>query len=289
MPAEPVIERELTLARLFDAPRPLVFSLWTEARHIAAWWGPHGFDNPHCEADPRPGGKLLVHMRGPDGGIHPMGGVYDEVDPPARLVLTTYVDLPDGTRAVESRNTVTFVEIDQGRKTRVILHVKGTGFTEQAKFMLSGMEAGWATSLDKLAGLAATENRNTDAADQIAIRAILGDRTNAVFGKVADLAARHLAADATAFDLPAPLAGLTGGKPALAAWFAGWVGPITWSMSELAVDIGGALASAHGTAHLTGIRTDGAEIDLEVRVTMAFQRRDGIWLITHQHLSIEPL
>lgn len=278
MKAEPCVTRELTIARLFDAPRPLVFSLWTEARHIANWWGPHGFDNPKCEADARPGGKLVVHMRAPDGGIHPMGGVYEEVEPHSRIVLSTHVGLPDGTRAVESRNTITFVDIDKGKRTRVILHVSGTGFTEQAKLMLSGMEAGWATSLDKLAGLAATQNGNADAADQIAIRAILGDRTNAVFGKVADLATRRLADDATAFDA----IGLAGGKAALQSWFDKWPGPISWSMSDLTVDIGGDLALAHGIGHLAGDRAD-----LMVAVTMGFRRRGEVWQITHQHLSLE--
>jgi len=292
MPAEtmrfsrpPVAERELTLARLFDAPRPLVFSLWTEPKHIAAWWGPHGFDTPLCEADARPGGTLRIHMRGPDGGVHPMGGIYEEVDPVSRIVLTTHVELPDGTRIVETRNTVTFVEIDKGRKTRVILHVRGAGFTEQAKFMLSGMEAGWATSLDKLAGVAAAENGNRDAADQIAIRAILGDRTNAVFGKVADLAVRSLAGDATAFDLPAPLTGLAGDKAAFQVWLEGWAGPVSWSMSDLAIEVAGDLAIAQGVGHLAGSLGGAGEIDLSIAVTMSFRRQGGVWRIIHQHLS----
>ncbi len=28
-------ERELTITRLFDAPRPLVFQAWTDAKHLA--------------------------------------------------------------------------------------------------------------------------------------------------------------------------------------------------------------------------------------------------------------
>ena len=57
-----VREREIVTTRVFNAPRELVFSMWTAAEHLAAWWGPHGFTNPKCEADPRPGGKLLIHM-----------------------------------------------------------------------------------------------------------------------------------------------------------------------------------------------------------------------------------
>src|SRR5262249_39089110 len=69
---KPVAERELTFVRTFDAPRDLVFSMWTDPKHLAQWWGPHQFDNPVCEADARAGGALLIHMRGPDGSIHVM-------------------------------------------------------------------------------------------------------------------------------------------------------------------------------------------------------------------------
>jgi uncharacterized protein YndB with AHSA1/START domain len=50
MTGKAVVEREVTLTRVFDAPRPLVFSMWTDAKHVAAWWGPHGFDNPKTRA-----------------------------------------------------------------------------------------------------------------------------------------------------------------------------------------------------------------------------------------------
>ncbi len=49
-------EQELVLTRVFDAPRELVFKVWTDPKHVAQWWGPHGFTNPVCELDLRPGG-----------------------------------------------------------------------------------------------------------------------------------------------------------------------------------------------------------------------------------------
>lgn len=47
------MERELTIVRVFDAPRALVFRVWTDPKHLAQWWGPKGFTNPVCEVDPR--------------------------------------------------------------------------------------------------------------------------------------------------------------------------------------------------------------------------------------------
>src|SRR5437764_14451728 len=92
---KPVAQREITIARTFDAPRALVFSMFTDAKHLAAWWGPHGWSNPKAEADPRAGGKILIHMQAPDGTVHPMGGVFDEIVPHERIVFTSFVDMPD--------------------------------------------------------------------------------------------------------------------------------------------------------------------------------------------------
>ncbi len=280
----PIAEREVTITRVFDAPRALVFSMWTDAKHLARWWGPHGFDNPRCEADPRPGGKILIHMRGPDGGVHAMGGVYNEIVRHERIVFTSYVELPDGTRVVESLNTVRFEE--QGGKTKVILHAKAGGFTDLAPRMLAGMEAGWATSLDKLAGVAARENGNADADDQIAIRSILGDRTNAMFGKVPDLALAAFADDAVIYDLAPPLRHVGTDKAQLQAWFDTWDGPAGWAMGELVVEIGGDLAVARGLGHMMGAKKSGEKVDLWTRVTICFARRGERWKITHQHTSV---
>ena len=50
------IARELTLTRIFDAPRELVWQAWTDAEHVKQWQSPHGFTIPEAEVDPRPGG-----------------------------------------------------------------------------------------------------------------------------------------------------------------------------------------------------------------------------------------
>ena len=280
----PVAEREVTITRVFAAPRALVFSMFTDAKHLAAWWGPHTWDNPVCEADPRPGGKILIHMRGPDGTAHPMGGVYHEIVPHERIAFTTFVDMPDGSRMLESHNTVRFEE-SRG-KTKVILTAHAAGFTDFTRNMLAGMEAGWSQSLDKLAAHAARANGNTDADDQAAIRAMFGDRTNALFGKVADLAVKNLAADVVSYDLDIPLQHVGPDKAALQKWFDTWDGPIGWAMGDLTVEVGGDVAFAYGLGHMTGTKTNGEKVDLWTRVTMGFVRRGADWKITHQHNSV---
>ncbi len=147
---KPIVEREITLVRVFAAPRELVFRMWTDPNHLAQWWGPHHFDNPVCEADAREGGKILIHMRGPDGNAHVMDGVYREISPPTRIVFTTSVD-HSGVRLLEGHNVVTFEELDG--KTKLTLQAKVSGFADIAKAMVGGFEAGWSQSLEKLAAL----------------------------------------------------------------------------------------------------------------------------------------
>ena len=87
---------DFVLTRVFDAPRALVFKCWTDPRLIAQWWGPHGFINPICELDVRPGGSWRIVMRGPDGADHPAKGVYREIVEPERIVwIIDHSDLPD--------------------------------------------------------------------------------------------------------------------------------------------------------------------------------------------------
>ena len=60
-------EREIVAARVFAAPRALVFTPWTDPRHIVQWWGPNGFTTTIHEMDVRPGGVWRFVMHGPDG------------------------------------------------------------------------------------------------------------------------------------------------------------------------------------------------------------------------------
>jgi Xaa-Pro aminopeptidase/uncharacterized protein YndB with AHSA1/START domain len=80
---------EITATRVFDPSRELVFQAWTDPKHLARWWGPKGFTNPVCELDVRPGGRIRIDMAGPDGVIHPMGGVFHEITAPERIVFTS--------------------------------------------------------------------------------------------------------------------------------------------------------------------------------------------------------
>jgi uncharacterized protein YndB with AHSA1/START domain len=145
---KPLGEREVTITRLFDAPRALVFGAWTDAAQLAQWWGPKGFTNPVCEFDPRVGGALRIHMRSPDGSIYPMKGEIREIVPPERIVFTNIALDAAGRPIIEGLTIVTFAE--EGGKTRLTVQTRGSAMTEQAVGYIQGMEMGWTQSIDKL-------------------------------------------------------------------------------------------------------------------------------------------
>ncbi len=158
--AEPVpapARVDVTFTRLLDAPRTLVFKLWTDPVHMARWWGPHGFTNPVCELDVRPGGAIRIDMRAPDGTVHPMTGQFREVTPPERLVFVAVARDQKGLALLECTTTVTFE--DEGGRTRLTVAADGVGLTAIGGQMLGGMEQGWTQSLERLADLTTAAQR----------------------------------------------------------------------------------------------------------------------------------
>lgn len=144
------VGKEVTITRTFDAPRELVYDVWTDERHIASWFGPRSFTNPVVEMDVRPGGRMIIHMQGPDGSVFPSVGTFTDVTPPERLAFTSaaYAGV-GGPFLLEDHTTITFRE-REGRKTEMTLHAVVTRSTPEATEALAGMEQGWNESFDKL-------------------------------------------------------------------------------------------------------------------------------------------
>ena len=161
---EPATDRDFVITRVFDAPRALVFTMWTDPAQMAHWWGPRGFTNPVCTLDARPGGAWRIVMRGPDGAEHPATGVYRELAEPARLVFTiNHAELSDewhdlvnphrdkgkGKPALEGLSTVIFDE--QDGKTTLTIRTRFESAAVRDALLKIGMQEGWGQSLDRLA------------------------------------------------------------------------------------------------------------------------------------------
>jgi uncharacterized protein YndB with AHSA1/START domain len=110
-------DREITTTRVFNAPRELVWKVWTDPRHIALWWGPKGFTNTIEMMDVKPGGVWKFIMHGPDGVDYPNMVTYIEVKKPERLLYNHGEEGQSGYFQV----TVTFE--DQGGKTKLSMQM----------------------------------------------------------------------------------------------------------------------------------------------------------------------
>ncbi|MCB1517129.1 MAG: SRPBCC domain-containing protein [Hyphomicrobiaceae bacterium] len=71
--------RDFVLTRTFDAPKDLVWKCWTDADHLAAWWGPEIFTN-RVDMDFRPGGRQLITMIDPEGKEYPIEATFFEIE-----------------------------------------------------------------------------------------------------------------------------------------------------------------------------------------------------------------
>jgi uncharacterized protein YndB with AHSA1/START domain len=95
-------------------------------------------------------------MHGPKGTDYdidlPMTGIFQEFDPPRRLVFTAEA-LHDekGIPQLVTLDTVTFTEV--GEKTQITLDVVVVKSTPASAGALAGMEMGWSQSLDKFVEL----------------------------------------------------------------------------------------------------------------------------------------
>ncbi len=156
-PIKKQTERGLIITRVFDAPRELIWKAWTVPDLFMRWWGPKNFTAPVVRIDLREGGKYLNCMRSAEGQEFWSTGVYREIVPMERLVVTdsfadekgnivpaSHYGMP-GEWPLELLVTVTFEEIE-GR-TRMTLQHAGIPSGK----MSDDTRAGWNESFDKLA------------------------------------------------------------------------------------------------------------------------------------------
>jgi uncharacterized protein YndB with AHSA1/START domain len=103
----------LVLTRVFDALPEVVFSLWSDAAHVKAWWQPDGYTTPVFTMDFRVGGAYRYCIA--SGGRQSWArGEYRVIDPPQRIVMTFRWDSGDPAHDRETLITVTFAPEGDG-------------------------------------------------------------------------------------------------------------------------------------------------------------------------------
>jgi uncharacterized protein YndB with AHSA1/START domain len=112
----PTSDREIVVTHTIQAPRPLVFEVYTKAEHLAHWWGPDGFTLTTRAFEFRPGGVWDFVMHGPDGADYPNWIEWREISAPERIVLI------HGSRADDPEAFVTTVTFNaRGGATEIVM------------------------------------------------------------------------------------------------------------------------------------------------------------------------
>ena len=154
---------DLNLSRVVDAPRDLVFKVWTDAEHFAQRFAPRDVAIPFCRIDPRPGGALHFCHRVGDGTEVWIKGSYREFVAPERLVFALWFVDATGRRAAHPMfpdwpldtvivTTVTFADLDG--KTQLTVRQGFEPAAAAAKDVVKRerqcARAGWAETLERL-------------------------------------------------------------------------------------------------------------------------------------------
>lgn len=143
---ESATAQEVTITRIFDAPRELVWKAWTEPGRLAQWFGPRGWSTSPSDVtmDIRPGGDFRVtSVSDEDGSEMATVGVYREVVEPERLVLEEAAEDSWHEGAVSE---ISLTDLGGGRTEMVFRSTIQT--TDE---MRSHAEAGMAGAFDRLA------------------------------------------------------------------------------------------------------------------------------------------
>ncbi|MBU1378605.1 MAG: SRPBCC family protein [Alphaproteobacteria bacterium] len=139
-------DREIRVARTFDAPAELVWDCHTKPDLIRRWMlGPPGWSMPVCEVDLTVGGAYRYRWRSDaDGTEFGSSGIHTEITPFEKIVTTERMEGFDG----EAINTLVFEERD-GRTTATITMLFASKEARDGALQ-SGMSDGMAMGFDRM-------------------------------------------------------------------------------------------------------------------------------------------
>jgi uncharacterized protein YndB with AHSA1/START domain len=146
-------EKSFTITRVFDAPRETVWRAWTDPDEAPYWLRPRSLTTPreHVDFDVRPGGSYRYTMVAADGTEYPTAGIYRELSPFDRLVLTW-----GGVDDADDERPLITVELadhgDSGTQTQMTFRLDGAAGEPGDNYMYDG----WAEAFDLLAERLAT-------------------------------------------------------------------------------------------------------------------------------------
>ena len=151
-------DKTLVITRTLNAPRSLVWKMFSDPYHLAQWWGPTGYSNRVEQLDFRTGGRWVHVMIGPDGRVYPTDNTILEVTKPERIVYRNAPADPllfgDNPPPAFTK-TLVLVEMPGG-KTQLTLTCTFDTAQHREAVVRRGFVLGTNESFDKLEALLAT-------------------------------------------------------------------------------------------------------------------------------------
>lgn len=147
-------DRDLVLIRLIDASREKVYRAFTDPNLLKQWFAPLPWTITEAELDVRPGGTNRFVMRSPEGELYPNQGVYLEVVPNEKLVMTdAYTEAWKPSEKPFMTAILTFE--DEGGRTRYTARARHWSLADREAHEKMGFHGGWGQCADQLAALVA--------------------------------------------------------------------------------------------------------------------------------------
>ena len=155
----------VVIERHFDAPVELVWKMWTESEHFAAWYGPRGATIPVAKMNVRVGGSrhICMAMETPNGPMQMwFVGEFLEIVANERLVYTEAMSVEDGNVISPAQmgmpeghpeTTQVIVELEpvDGKTKMTMTHIGVPADSPGA--------SGWGMAFDKLNAYLSTASR----------------------------------------------------------------------------------------------------------------------------------
>jgi uncharacterized protein YndB with AHSA1/START domain len=153
---------DLALERTIEAPRSLIWKVWTDPDHVKEWWAPAPWTTSRCEIDLRPGGIFRTVLRSPEGQEFPHLGCFIELIENEKLVITNALEPgyrpARGPAGKDQESTdcadIPFTSIltlkERGGKTHYSIVVLHRDEVDRRRHEEMGFYDGWNTCLDQL-------------------------------------------------------------------------------------------------------------------------------------------
>jgi len=141
-------KQDITITRVFEASRELVFKAFTDPKIVAQWFGPREYTTTIDKMEARPGGLWRFIQRDQKGNEFAFHGVHHDIVAPERIVATFEFEGVPGHVLLQ---TVTFEPL--GGKTRMVEQLVYQSVADRDGMVAAGMQRGSDDSMDRLAEL----------------------------------------------------------------------------------------------------------------------------------------